>query len=214
MTDVAAHLEPFEARSIEQALDQLAALGRAWKARSDVRLPQISLHLRWGSTLSGVLIDLHEPHRGERTILLVPRGASEVVLVPSSSVGALTIHDPQLLGQQQQTPPQEVSSFLALARQAQALRGDDDFEVELQRPADDRGLQALGALVYALESTLRAVRADELGRSALGGIRRFVLSLGVAPDVTRSGDVVHLVSSSERVRLSADVLRAKLDALL
>jgi hypothetical protein len=218
-------LAAFEPRPLEQLFEELTQAARQWKRGEAVHRPLVTLHLQSGRDVTGAVLDLFEPRVGGRTLLVsrrVPgRGPdTEVLLVPLAHVEAVTLHElPKASGAAATTEP---PSPLQLKRKARALVDQHSallgapLAVDVGEAADDAALAALGQALEALGTVLAGICGDALGRESLkAGVTKFVVVTGASSQVTKQGGEVRVTTAvAADQRLSVDVLKAKLEALL
>lgn len=201
-------LHNLEAQSIDRVLGELAELAAREKRGEEVRLPPVTLHLRSGRDLRGVVLAI-----GSRDgAVLFQSGEDDAVHVAPSSIEALTRHEVRSAGR----PPmrtEDAPTKLELRRRAASLappvtieEGDPDPEARI----------ALSALLDEIGEALKGISEDAMGREAMAEkIRRVELRLGSGAAVSLSGGTLTLTTTAHwPSRLSGADLRARIESLL
>jgi hypothetical protein len=213
--------------SVEELLTELVFLSHRWKEGLPVRRPEVTLHLRTGRDVRGILLDRADRTRGGPTVLVHVFGQGshpeyDVAYVPAVSIEAVTIHDLPSMGQSTEgTPPgrmelrrraTELGGKLAAAI-GRELAAGVSFE---DAPESDGPGNALAHLLGAAEAVLGALAADETGRAALREkVSRVELKMGTPSGATLDAGKLSLRTAVEPARWQTrDELRASIESIL
>jgi hypothetical protein len=207
--------------ALDQLIDELAEQGRRWLRDRRHTCPRVTLYLCSGRRLVGVLLDVYDDRRGNRTLFLARGAAGEasstrVVAVAAARVEAIGLEPVELPTPDSASEP---PAPLALRRQAQALgeRIGGRLGVPLSIELADVGAvdqrRRLAAALVTLESVLVDASADALGRQALcDRVRTITLVTGSGFELTLAEGVCRIVVGA--VAPTVDDLRARLYAQL
>lgn len=172
-----------------------------------LRLPRMTLLMRSGRNVSGLLRDvLEDRHEGRILLVHVPRESGmpeeDVVLVPVNTVEAISVHDVPAFGSLGRDAP-PTPSLLQLRRRLAALelklRGHTEASVSVglalggQAPSAQE-LRALGFLAERAHEVLLALAEDKTGRAALRAkVQRLQLRVAERSSVSFSDHTLELL---------------------
>lgn len=213
--------------SVEELLTELVLLSHRWKKSLPVRRPEVTLHLRTGRDVRGILLDRAERTRGGPTVLVHvlghgPHPEYDVAYVPVSSIEAVTVHDLPSMGQSTEGP---APGRMELRRRAAELGGrlaaavGREMPVEVSfdgAPEDDGSGNALAHLLGAVEAVLDNLAADEMARAALREkVSRIELKMGMPSGAALDAGKLVLRTAVEPARwLTREELRASIESVL
>lgn len=203
-------LKGLEARNLEDLLSRLAEFDKLREKGESVRQPTVTLHLRSGREVQGVLLELRSEHRGSTTVVLqtlsgdTRRSTLDATFVRLESVDAITVHEfPALFKPPPGAPPPptklELKRKLAERQAALAAILGTPLELEViwdSLPPEPEALSALHTLGTRAFGVLEEVARELLGLEALRNqVRKVRLSVGVSSQVSREGQTLQLVTA-------------------
>jgi hypothetical protein len=204
---VSSAIDALEPNPIDRVLSELAALAARNRRGEDLRLPQVTLHLRSGRDLRGAVLAI-----GRDGAVLFQASEADATHLSASSIEALTRHD--VAGASR--PPdvsKDAPTRLELRRRASQLSPE---AVIAEGDPDDDGRRALDALLGELETTLKEITSDPLGREAIAEkIQRIEVRLGSTAAASLTGGTLTLTTTVRwPSRLFGADLRARIESLL
>ncbi len=192
-------LGTLEARAPRRLLEDLSVIARALAA-NDRQRPEIDVQLTSGAQIRGRIVSVTEDRGSAVAMLYVggqPRSPS-VSFVLVDQIAAVTVIDASLLVRAP-ISGEPAPSGLELKRQV-AAHSDSLASVfgratplVIAGELDEDDRRALGVIIPVLADVLRAVGADEMGRTALSAVESVEVSAWTHADVTKIGAklVVH-----------------------
>lgn len=170
----------WNAKGVNATLQVLQRLSWRQQAGIPVVLPRMTLLLRSGRSVTGIMREiLEDRHEGRSVLVYVPRESGvpyeDVVIVPVGTIEAISVHDVPAFGSLRRDAP-PTPSLLQLRRRLSALethlRGVLEVPVSVALPpgvkATSAGqLRALGFLADRAREVLEALAADKVGKAAL-----------------------------------------------
>ena len=196
-TDPLAAFLSWNIKGVNATLEALTRMAWRQKAGIPLRLPRMTLMMRSGRSVGGLLREVLEDRQEGRVLLIhVPpesgSPSSEVVLVPVSTVEAIAVHDVSDFGSLRRDAP-PTPSPLQLRRRLAALetrlRGQTETALTValaprSEPLTAPELRALGFLADRAHEVLEALGADKIGRAALREkVQRILLDVADRSDV-------------------------------
>lgn len=202
-------LKGLEAHNLEELLSRLAEFDTLREKGESVRLPTVTLHLRSGREVQGVLLELRSEHRGSKTVVLQAlsgdrRSAPDATFVRLESVDAITVHEfPALFKPPPDAPPPptklELKRKLAERQAALAATLGTPLELEVvwdSLPPEPEALSALNTLGTRAFGVLEELARELLGLEALRNqVRKVRLFVGASSQVSREGQTLVLVTA-------------------
>ncbi len=221
-TDGERALKAWPSRNLEQLVDDLAQLGRRWRAGEPVRVPKVTVWLRSGATVTGEVVDLHQDRSGTRTLVLRQHTGEpaqvDVLHLAWPALDALTVHDLGTLDK----PPETLA---ASPTRAQLERHAADVTEALAQkvgtpiafvlePAEQ--VEPLDWLLRQVEEVLLELTQDQRFADAMRGrVRQLKLGLSVnAGLVFADGVLTFTTPTAWNKRTSREALERELRALL
>jgi hypothetical protein len=170
----------WKAHGVDATLLVLQRLAWRQQAGIPVVLPRMTLLMRSGRGVTGILREILEDRREGRAVLVwVPRENGipydDLVLVPVNTIEAISVHDAPAFGSLRRDAP-PTPSLLELRRRLAALetqlRGLLETQVSVGlgpevRATSAKDLRALGFLADRAREVLEALAKDKVGKAAL-----------------------------------------------
>lgn len=203
-------LKGLEARTLEELLSRLAELDKLREKGESVRLPTVTLFLRSGREVQGVLLELRSEPRGGKIVVLhtlsgdTRRSAPDALFVRLDSVDAITVHElPALFKPPPDAPPPptklELKRQLAERQSALAAALGTPLELEVawdSLPPEPEALSALDTLGTRAFGVLEALARELMGLEALRAqVRKVRLAVGPSSQVSREGQTLQLTTA-------------------
>jgi len=202
-------LKGMEARTLEELITRLAEFDKLRAKGESIRLPSVTLHLRSGRELQGILLEQRDDHRSSKIVVLLAvsgdtrRSAPDALFVRLESVDAITVHEfPALFLPPPGAPPPptklELRRKLAerQASLAAALGTPLELEVDWDKlPPEPEALGAMDTLGARAFAVLEELTRELLGLEALRAqVRKVRLAVGSASQVSREQQTLQLVT--------------------
>ena len=202
---LAAFLE-WNAHGVDATLYVLQRLAWRQQAGIPVVLPRMSLLMRSGRAVTGVLREILEDRREGRNVLVwVPRESGmpydDLIIVPVNTIEAISVHDAPAFGSLRRDAP-PTPSLLELRRRLTALekhlRGQLENTVRVGLGAgvqatSAKELRALGFLADRAREVLEALAKDKVGKAALREkVQSIQLSVAEDKGVSVTGSTLEL----------------------
>lgn len=209
---LAAFLE-WNVEGVDATLSVLQKLVWSQQSGIPVELPRITLLLRSGREVTGVLRELLEDRRESRAVLVWVqrrRGmlSDDLVIVPVANIEAITVHDAPAFGALRRDAA-PAPSLLDLRRQLAGLETWLRAQLETQvsvglgadvQTASAKDLRALGFLANHAREVLEALITDETGKAALREeIQRIHLGVAYHKNVSVTGNTLELTTGRRPV---------------
>jgi hypothetical protein len=194
VTDPLAAFLEWNAHGVDATLAVLQRLSWRQQAGIPVVLPRVTLLMRGGRGVMGILREIMEDRREGRNVLLwVPRESGmpydDLVIVPVNTIEAISVHDAPAFGSLRRDAA-ATPSVLELRRRLAALetqlRGQLETSVSVVlapgvQATSAKELRALAFLADRAREVLEALAKDKVGKAALREkVQR--IQLGVAED--------------------------------
>ena len=192
-----------------------------------MRRPEVTLHLRTGRDVRGLVLDRADRTRGGPTVLVHvfgqgPHPEYDVAYVPASSIEAVTVHDLPSMGQSTEGA---APGRMELRRRAAELGGklaaalgrELAVEVSFDGASEDDGSgNALAHLLGAAEAVLGDLAANEMARAALREkVSSVEVRMGTASGAALDAGKLVLRTAVEPARRpTRDELRASIESIL
>lgn len=204
---LAAFLE-WKAYGVDATMQVLQRFFWRQQAGIPVVLPRMTLLLRSGRGVTGILREILEDRRDGRVALVyVPRESGmpyeDLVLVPVGTIEAISVHDAPAFGALRRDAP-PTPSLLQLRRRLATLetklRGLMENSVSVGLGAavqatSPQELRALGFLAERAHEVLEALAKDKVGKAALREkVQRIQLSVAERANVALTGNTLELTS--------------------
>ena len=206
----------------ERLLEVLAELARS----GATPLPTVTLHLRTGRDLAGIVVDRRLSQRagGAATWVIQTasheRFADDLTFIAVSQVEAVTLHGASALGKvlEGRKPPPTALELQRMAKDAEqqlaavigkALR----VQLDVDKGADARGT---AQLIKRTTSALKAIASDNLGKEALAALSHVQVAIGAQLAASKEGGGVVLRGpvSPEDQLASEDAIKGALETVL
>ncbi|HVG57934.1 MAG TPA: hypothetical protein VNA24_05225 [Hyalangium sp.] len=209
---LAAFLE-WNVEGVDATLSVLQKLVWSQQSGIPVELPRMTLLLRSGREVTGVLREILEDRRESRAVLVwVPRRrgmlSDDLVIVPVGNIEAITVHDAPAFGALRRDAAPALS-LLELRRRLAGLetwlRAQLETQVSVGLGADvqttsAKDLRALGFLLDHARAVLEALIKDEAGKAALREeIQRIHLGVAYHKNVSVTGTTLELTTGRRPV---------------
>lgn len=202
----------WNARGVDGLLHVLQRIFWRQQAGIPLLLPRMTLLLRSGRSVTGIMREILEDRReGRAALVYVPRESGipyeEAVIVPVGTIEAISIQDAPAFGALRRDAP-PIPSQLQLRRRLAALetqlRGllETAVTVKLspEAPTSAADLRSLGFLTDRTREVLEALGKDKIGRAALREkVQRIHLSVGEDSSVTLADHALTLVNGRRPV---------------
>jgi hypothetical protein len=203
----------WKAHGVDAVLGVLQKLAWRQQAGIPVLLPRMTLLLRSGRGVTGLLREILEDRREGRAVLVyVPRESGipydDVVLVPVGAIEAISVHDAPAFGSLRRDAPPTPSQLQLRRRLASLeaqLRGllETSISVELaleETATSAEELRALGFLADRAREVLEALAREKIGHAALReGVQRIRLGVGETSKVSLADRTLELSSGRRPV---------------
>jgi hypothetical protein len=227
-TELDRALKAWPSRNLEQLVEELAHLGQRWRAGESVRQPRVSVVLRSGVVLGGVVLDLHHDRSGTRTLLLRELGhathlpeALDVAHVPWGSIEALTVHDVSSLGRPPESVPISSASRAELERKAAnvtealAQKVGTPIDIKLELTGDDENEPLAWLLALVEDVVLDLAQGQHFADAMRGRVKQLKLGVGRHSHLAFIDGVLGIITAMAwNDRTTRESLRRELEALL
>ncbi len=205
-------------------LEELAGLSERVAGGETLRRPTVTLHLRSGRDVSGVVLKVrHQGHAAVAALHLPGGGRTpeyDVAHVPVDSVEAVTVHDVPSLDRPPDSaapPPGNLELRRRVAAWETSLHTQLGALISLDLPElHDADVEPLDALLKLAGAVLETLAKESLGREALRSkVERVRMAVGSLPAVTLNQRtlLVTTVHAYPR-RMTAAALQAAIEAVL
>ncbi|HYH97872.1 hypothetical protein [Hyalangium sp.] len=203
----------WNAHGVDATLFVLQKLAWRQQAGIPVILPRMTLLMRSGRGVTGILREILEDRREGRSVLVwVPRESGmpydDLVLVPVNTIEAISVHDAPAFGALRRDAP-PTPSLLELRRRLAALetqlRGLLETSVSVGlgpevQATSAKDLRALGFLADRAREVLEGLGKDKVGKAALREkVQRIQLSVADDKGVAVSGHALELTTGRRPV---------------
>ncbi|WP_224247822.1 hypothetical protein [Hyalangium gracile] len=201
-------LEELEASTLEELLARLAEQQSPRARGEPVRPPRVTLHLRSGRDVHGVLLEQRDDRRGGKTVVLQAQSADARRLEPDAlfvrleAIEAITVHDLPTMAQLpkgEPPPPTRLELRRKLTERqaslAATLGTPLELEVDWEQHESPEALAALDALGTRAFAVLEELSRELLGLESLRTkVRKVRLSVGSAAQARLEQQTLHLVT--------------------
>ncbi|WP_224361179.1 hypothetical protein [Hyalangium versicolor] len=203
----------WKAHGVDSTMGVLQRLFWRQQAGIPVALPRMTLLLRSGRGVTGILREILEDRREGRVALVhVPRESGvpyeDLVLVPVGTIEAISVHDAAAFGSLRRDAP-PTPSLLQLRRRLAALETqlrsllENTVSVVLGtdvQATSAKDLRSLGFLADRAQEVLEALAKDKVGKSALREkLQRIQLSVADSSNVAVTGNTLELTNGRRPV---------------
>ncbi|MEE3719961.1 hypothetical protein V2H45_24805 [Tumidithrix elongata RA019] len=187
------------AKTVAALVSELNGLQDRFRSGEQLEIPEITLLLDAGHSLSGVIVQITKSSSSnfpepDATLLLQHRdNAMNISYIPIVSIRGITVHyndrNLHLLSSGKIKPfSGKVPSRLELERKARSL---SELLAGLaisiawdEIPCSDQALQSLDLMLADLESVMIGIQSDDMGRTSLQGqVERIEIRVGMKAEV-------------------------------
>ncbi|MFB1482380.1 hypothetical protein [Corallococcus sp. RDP092CA] len=216
-------------RGVGEVLQAMSTLMRRRDEGLPLNLPQVTVFLRSGRELTGLVREYGEGRQGRGVLLITSSGYGsrgdglDLTFIPDGAIEALTLHDATVLDTPAKSMPE--SSPMHLRRHLPALADKlssawgTKVAVELGAPTEleeEAHIQPLAWLVErAGEVLTRLTRVPDVGDVLREKVRKVRLSVGESFGARLAGDTLELATSRRPPAwpLDSELEQAVTDAL-
>lgn len=178
--------------TVSALLRQLVSLRRRASSGEDVKVPQVTLHLRSGRDVQGKVLDQAAADRGGGVLVQVGVEPRDAVYLDPHGVEAITVHEANALEALLAPPPSPPTPSRAVLTQRAEELGNSlsmvlghavEVEIAWDQVPDGEPMRALAAVMEETANAIREIARDDMGRQSLVGVRTLRFNAGRRPSV-------------------------------